>query len=51
MLFMEGSTVHLPQDLADKVQAYCEEKGLEKFSIATRRLIRLGLEVEAKKVG
>jgi len=41
--------VHIPKELADRVIAYCEDRGLERFAIAARRLIRIGLETEEKR--
>ncbi|MCX6648964.1 MAG: hypothetical protein NTV61_06195 [Candidatus Bathyarchaeota archaeon] len=45
----EGVVIWLPLKTQKEVEAYRDKRGLEKTAIAARRLIKLGLEVEAAK--
>ena len=48
-LSMKGRNAYYPPELAERIEKYCEEKGLEKFTIAARRLTKIGLETEEKR--
>ncbi len=43
------TTIALPPELRKEVEEYREKYGLEKTCDAARRLIRVGLKVEANK--
>ena len=46
---MGNTTITLTPDLKKQVEEYRDKYGFEQTSIAARRLIRIGLEQEAKK--